>query len=130
MNRPSGGREGPGKGPEITPQPIENNLLFHAVPFKCLLSPISQVYSCLTPGAHGGRRGGPWLHRRGQTPGTPGRKSGRSLLSDSDKNGESGEKDKAIAVALAHELEDDRPPKVVAGNVAAMRRAYEEVTQI
>ena len=36
-------------------------------------------------------------------------------MSDSDKNGESEQKDKAIAVALAHERENDRPPKVVAG---------------
>lgn len=36
-------------------------------------------------------------------------------MSDTDKNGESEQKDKAIAVALAHEREDGRPPKVVAG---------------
>ena len=39
----------------------------------------------------------------------------RNLLSDSEKNSDSDDKKKAIAVALAHELADDRPPKVVAG---------------
>ena len=36
-------------------------------------------------------------------------------MSDSENNSESDDKKEAVAVALAHELVDDRPPKVVAG---------------
>lgn len=36
-------------------------------------------------------------------------------MSDSETDRESDEKKQAVAVALAHDLLDDRPPKVVAG---------------
>jgi len=36
-------------------------------------------------------------------------------LSDSEKDSDSDDKKQAMAVAVAHELADDRPPKVVAG---------------
>lgn len=40
---------------------------------------------------------------------------GTNLLSESGKNRESEEKKQAAAVALAHDLADGRPPRVVAG---------------
>jgi len=39
----------------------------------------------------------------------------RNLLSESEKNSENGDKKQTVAVALAHDLIDSRPPKVVAG---------------
>ncbi|NQU60520.1 MAG: EscU/YscU/HrcU family type III secretion system export apparatus switch protein [Rhodospirillales bacterium] len=39
----------------------------------------------------------------------------RNLLSESEKNHDSGDKKQAVAVALAHDLIDSRPPRVVAG---------------
>ena len=39
----------------------------------------------------------------------------RGVLSDSGKDRESEKKKQAVAVALAHDIADDRPPKIVAG---------------
>jgi flagellar biosynthesis protein len=39
----------------------------------------------------------------------------RGILSDSEKDSESDDSKETVAVALGHELVDDRPPKVVAG---------------
>ena len=39
----------------------------------------------------------------------------RGILSDSEKDSESEDNKETVAVALGHDLVDDRPPKVVAG---------------
>lgn len=52
---------------------------------------------------------------------------GKNLLSESEKNSDSEEKKEAVAVALAHDLVDNRPPKVVAGGHG---RVAEQILEI
>ncbi len=53
--------------------------------------------------------------RFGDTSGPRKRNRGNDRLSDSEKNSDSDTKKEAMAVALARESADGRPPKVVAG---------------
>ena len=51
----------------------------------------------------------------------------KNLLSKSEKNREKEEKKEAVAVALAHDRVDDRPPRVIAGGHG---RVAEQILEI